>query len=251
MNSIKYNSGQLLDLFMSKKVVTLIEMKDALGTSSTMTIFRNLKLLNYTTSCSHRGSYYTLKRIAKFNKDGLWFFNSILFSSFSTLLETMTNLINTSEKGYTAKEIEDVLHLKPNETLLELINKKIICREKTSGKYVYFSTNTTKNKQQKLSRKDTVDAIRFNQIPPDNLMNELKAAIIIFYSLLDEKQKRLYAGLESIKIGRKGDAIISGLLGLNIKTVSRGRHELLSDTPLVDAIRATGGGRKRVEKKLI
>jgi hypothetical protein len=61
----------------------------------------------------------------------------------------------------------------------------------------------------------------------------------------------LYAGLESIKIGRKGDAIISGLLGLNIKTVSRGRHELLSDTPLVDTIRATGGGRKRVEKKLI
>ena len=50
MNSIKYNSDQLLDLFMSKKVVTLIEMKDALGTSSTMTIFRNLKLLNYTTS---------------------------------------------------------------------------------------------------------------------------------------------------------------------------------------------------------
>lgn len=251
MNSIKYNSDQLLDLFMSKKVVTLIEMKDALGTSSTMTIFRNLKLLNYTTSCSHRGSYYTLKRIAKFNKDGLWFFNSILFSCFSTLLETITNLINTSEKGYTAKEIEDVLRLKPNETLLELINKKIIRREKISGKYVYFSTNTTKNKQQKLSRKDTVDAIRFNQIPPDGLMNELKAAIIIFYSLLDEKQKRLYAGLESIKIGRKGDAIISGLLGLNIKTVSRGRHELLSDTPLVDTIRATGGGRKRVEKKLI
>ena len=251
MNSIKYNSDQLLGLFMSKKVVTLIEMKDALGTSSTMTIFRNLKLLNYTTSCSHRGSYYTLKRIAKFNKDGLWFFNSILFSCFSTLLETITNLINKSEKGYTAKEIEDVLHLKPNETLLELINKKIICREKISGKYVYFSTNTTKNKQQKLSRKDTVDAIRFNQIPPDGLMNELKAAIIIFYSLLDEKQKRLYAGLESIKIGRKGDAIISGLLGLNIKTVSRGRHELLSDTPLVDTIRAKGGGRKSIEKKLI
>ncbi|GAH03432.1 unnamed protein product [marine sediment metagenome] len=79
-------------------------------------------------------------------------------------------------------------------------------------------------------------------------LNELKAVIIIFFSLLNEKQKRLYAGLESIKIGRKGDKIISGLLGLNIKTVSRGRHELLSDTSLVDTIRAKGGGRKTIKK---
>lgn len=251
MNVIKYNSGQLLDLFMNKKVVTLIEMKEALGTSSTMTIFRNLKRVNYTTSCSHRGSYYTLKKTAKFNKDGLWFFNDILFSSFPTLSATITNLINKSEKGYTAKEIEGVLHIKPNEALVGLINKKDITREKISGKYVYFSTNRTKNKQQELFRNGTVDAIGFNQPTDDVLMNELKAAIIIFFSILDEKQKRLYAGLESIKMGRKGDEIISGLLGLNIKTVSRGRHELLSNTPLVDTIRAKGGGRKRVEKKLI
>ncbi|GAH03434.1 unnamed protein product, partial [marine sediment metagenome] len=57
-------------------------------------------------------------------------------------------------------------HIKPNETLLELIKKKNICREKISGKYVYFSTNKTKNKQQELFRKDTVDAIRFNQYYP-------------------------------------------------------------------------------------
>lgn len=251
MNTVKYQSGKLLQLFRDKKVLTLNEMKNALGTHSTMTIFRNLKLLNYISSCSHRSSYYTLKRIAKFNNDGLWFFDSILFSCFSTLSEIITNLVNKSEKGYTSKEIEGLLHIKPNETLLGLVNKKNICRKKMTGTFVYFSTNKSKNKQQELFRKDTVDAERLNQFTPDVLMNELKAAIIIFFSLLDEKQKRLYAGLESMKIGQNGDSVISGLLGLNIKTVSKGRHELLSGNLLVDSIRKKGGGRKSIEKKTI
>lgn len=251
MNIAKYQSGKLLQLFIDKKVLTLNEMKDVLGTQSTMTIFRNLKSLNYISSCSHRSSYYTLKRIAEFNDDGLWFFNSILFSCFSTLSETISNLVNKSEKGYTAKEIGNILHIKPNETLLGLFNKKIICRKKITGAFVYFSINKSKNKQQELFRKDTVDAKRLNQFTPGVLMNELKAAIIIFFSFLDEKQKRLYAGLESMKIGQNGDSVIAGLLGLNIKTVSKGRHELLSDNLSVDSIRKKGGGRKAIEKKTI
>ncbi len=251
MNIVKYTPNQLVELFRIKKVVTLNEMKETLVTRSTMTVFRNLKQLNYITSCSHRSSYYTLKRIAKFSKLGLWFFDSILFSEYSTLSETITNLVNKSEQGYSAREIENILHIKPNETLLSLINKKNLCREKISGIYVYFSANKAKHKQQELYQKDSVDATRLNQFTPDVLMNELKAAIIIFYSLLDEKQKRLYAGLESLKIGKTGDKIISELLGLNVKTVSKGRHELLSDTASVDTIRAKGGGRKTIEKKTL
>jgi hypothetical protein len=251
MNTTKYHPDQLNDLFMRKKVLTLAEMKEALGTNSTMTIFRKLKQLNYLSSCSHRGRYYTLERIVKFNKDGLWFFNSILFSSFSTLSETIVNLIDKSKEGYFAKEIEGILHLKPGETLLVLINKKGICRKKISGKYVYFSANKIKNKQQELIRGDTGDKKKLNLVTTDTLMEGLKVVIILFFCILNEKQKRLYAGLESIKIGQNGDKIISGLLGLNIKTVSKGRHELLSGNSLTNAIRAKGGGRKSTEKKLI
>jgi hypothetical protein len=250
MNTAKYDTDQLLDLFTSKKVLTLPEMKKALGTNSTMTIFRKLKQLNYISSCSHRSQYYTLKKIAKFNKDGLWFFNSILFSSFSTQSETIVNLIDKSKQGYFAKEIEKILHHKPGETLLVLINKKGIFRKKMSGKYVYFSINKTKNKQQELIRRDTGDAKKLNQVTSDTLMEGLKVAIIHFFGILNEKQKRLYAGLESIKIGQNGDKIIAGLLGLNIKTVAKGRHELLSGNSLTNAIRAKGGGRKAIEKKL-
>ena len=78
---------------------------------------------------------------------------------------------------------------------------------------------------------------------------ELRAAIVLFFSLLDEKQRRLYAGLEALKTGRGGDARIAELLGLDLGTVARGRRELLEQDVEVDRIRNAGGGRRAGEKK--
>src|ERR1035438_1782193 len=78
---------------------------------------------------------------------------------------------------------------------------------------------------------------------------ELKASILLFYSLLDEQQRRLYAGLESLKLGRGGDRSLADFLELDPHTVARGRQQLLAQDVEVDRARRTGGGRKRVEKK--
>jgi hypothetical protein len=79
---------------------------------------------------------------------------------------------------------------------------------------------------------------------------DLKASILLFYSLLDEQQRRLYAGLESLKLGRGGDRSLADLLDLDPHTVARGRHQLLEQDVEVDRARKAGGGRRRVEKKL-
>ena len=48
-------------------------------------------------------------------------------------------------------------------------------------------------------------------IPDADLVpEELRAAIVLFASLLDERQRRLYAGLESLKCGWGGDTRIAG-----------------------------------------
>ena len=78
---------------------------------------------------------------------------------------------------------------------------------------------------------------------------ELKASILLFYSLLNEQQRRLYAGLESIQLGRGGDQQLAGVLDLDPHTVARGRQQLLDQDVQVDRARKTGGGRKPVEKK--
>jgi hypothetical protein len=79
--------------------------------------------------------------------------------------------------------------------------------------------------------------------------DELRASIVLFFSMLDEQMRRLYAGLEALKTGRGGDTRIADLLGLDVGTVARGRRELLSQDVEVDRVRRAGGGRKAVEKK--
>ena len=78
---------------------------------------------------------------------------------------------------------------------------------------------------------------------------QVEQTLPLFLATLNEKQRRLYAGFESLKWGPGGDAALAALTGLNIKTVARGSRELLSRNLLPDRIRAPGGGRPTVEKK--
>ena len=56
----------------------------------------------------------------------------------------------------------------------------------------------------------------------------------LFLSRLDEQQRRWYVGLESKKIGRGGDRLLSLITGIHVGTIRRGRRELddfLGDRP--------------------
>lgn len=248
MKTVSLDSKRLLLFIRKQKIATMPELKKALGSNSSMTVYRKLKELDYISSCSHSGKYYSLKRIAKFNSRGLWTMNSVLFSTRGTLAETIKYAIDDSSQGFTAVELEELLHVKPNESLLELLRKREICRDKMFGIYVNFSTNVVVKKRQQLFRAESGKESVLTKMEPDVLMNELKASIIIFFSLLNEKQRRFYAGLESMKIGKNGDSVISELLGINKKTVARGRKELLVDKINIDTIREAGGGRKSIKK---
>jgi hypothetical protein len=119
-----------------------------------------------------------------------------------------------------------------------------------SGRYLYTAMNPTVQQRQLLTRRivelppSVVDASVLEVSP-----EEAKAAILLFYSLLNEQQRRLYAGLESLKLGRGGDRQLADFLDLDPHTVARGRQQLLAQDVEVDRARRAGGGRKRVEKK--
>ena len=127
----------------SHKIATLPELKHALGTSAGLTVLRKLKLLDYRSSYSHSGRYYTLPSIARFDK----------------------------------------------------------------------------------------------------------TAIVLFYSLLDERQRRLYAGMELLRLGHGGDRLLAEFLDLDPHTVARGRQQLLDQEVAAGRLRRPGGGRKLTEKK--
>lgn len=77
----------------------------------------------------------------------------------------------------------------------------------------------------------------------------VEAQMRLYYSGLNERQKRHYASLESQKLGYGGQGYICKLLKISAKTVHKGTKEL-SDISLYESIgkdrqRRIGGGRKR------
>ncbi len=232
------------------KIATLDQIKASIDSSSTMTVFRRLKEIGYLSSYSHRGKYYTLYDQVIFNELGLWSFKSVWFSKYGNLMVTAKQFITNSKSGYTANELEKILNVELKHTLLKLFNENKIYRKKLSGVYIYFSQEREKQKQQiafRIAAKPAISIIESMEI--NEPYHELNAAIIIFFSLLDEKQRRLYAGLESFKIGHGGDTKIANLLGLDAHTVSKGRRELFGGDIDTQRTRGKGAGRKRVEKK--
>ena len=63
----------LRSLLTKRKIATLDELKEAIGTSATMTVFRKLKDLGYRTSYSHRGRFYALLETPQFDSEGFVF----------------------------------------------------------------------------------------------------------------------------------------------------------------------------------
>lgn len=68
---------------------------------------------------------------------------------------------------------------------------------------------------------------------------------------LDERGRRLFAGLLAKQLGRGGIQLLSLITGLDRKTVRRGLREIHPrGRSKTDRIRRSGGGRKPVEKKV-
>ena len=251
MRTVVFSTELLKSFFEEHSIGTLPELKGALGTEVAMTVFRKLRELSYRTSFSNRGKYYTLDEVARFDRQGLWFFSSVGFSVYGTLLKTAKALIEKSESGLTAAELKPVLKVEVKQPLLRLFRKQQLYREKISGMYVYFSNEAFGRRKQAMLRKDqgSEATAGLENLRSELLAHELKAAVIIFFSLLDEKQRRLYAGLESLKQGYGGDSRIAELLGLDQHTVAKGRQELVNQDFEVERVRRKGGGRASVKKK--
>jgi hypothetical protein len=250
MAPIKFGVEVIRSFLRKHKIATLAELKQALGTLATMTVFRKLKTLGYRTSLSHRGKYYTLTDTPQFDEQGLWSHQSVWFSQDGTLLATAQRFVEEASAGWTASELHALLPVEVKEALLHLYRQERIDREEIGGEYVYFARDSGIRRNQKMRRLERPAAWELGESPVgQDLAPELKAAMILFFSLLDEQQRRLYAGLEAHKLGYGGDRKVARFLGLDEHTVARGRQELFSEQVQRERIRNEGGGRKAVGKK--
>jgi hypothetical protein len=92
-------------------IAQLSELKDTLGTHADLTVFRKLKELGYLSSYTHRGRFYTLREIARFDDDGLWSHDEVWFSRHGTLMTTLEAWIHPAPQGWFSEELADRLHV--------------------------------------------------------------------------------------------------------------------------------------------
>ena len=215
-----------------------------------MTIFRKLKALCYRTSYSHRGKFYTLDSLPQFDSQGLWSHGDVRFSRHGNLLQTAAHWVEQAEAGFTAAELQCQLHVEVKMALLRLYRRHQIHREELGGVYVYLAAQPDHRQRQRMGRlhRPLPEALEAASLGAA-ASQELRAALILFFSLLDEKQRRLYAGLESFKLGHGGDRQMAQFLDLDVHTVARGRRELFGGEVQPGRVRRPGGGRVPVEKK--
>jgi hypothetical protein len=249
MRTAEFDAAVLKGLLEQKKVCTFEQLADALGTPARMTVFRKLAELPYLTSYSHRGKYYALKSSCRFDASGLWSHRGVWFSAEGTLLKTSKRFVERAAAGYCANELDNALHVQTRQALLELLHRQLIEREKIAGVFVYLALSEAERYRQINARRKLAQ-VPVGGVAEDVLAHEVKAAIVLFFGLLDERQRRLFAGLEALKIGRGGDARVAALLGVDPHTVAKGRVELLGEDIDPTRVRKAGGGRARVEKKL-
>src|SRR5262245_17351109 len=228
MRTAAFEASVLRQYLRRHKIADLPELKRVLGTDTALTVFRKLKTLNYLASYTHRGRFYTLPDIAHFDDRGLWSHEAVWFSRYGTLLATVEAFVLASPDGYYAQELADALHAEVQEPLRHLVQRERLSRTEVDSKYLYTAIESADRRNQTLARRNAQAVplavhLAGLQVSPD----ELKAAILLFYGLLDEQQRRLFAGLESIRLGHGGDALLGDFLGLDAHTVARGRQQLL------------------------
>src|SRR5258708_7340298 len=152
MRTPSFLSDRLRAFLLVQTIATLPELKQALGTTADITVFRKLKELSYCSSYSHRGRYYTLREIPQFDPQGLWSFHQVWFSRWGNLVTTLEALVSAAPQGYFAGELQQLLHVEVKDALLQLVEQHRVARQQVTGLFLYRSPDAALRRRQLLVR---------------------------------------------------------------------------------------------------
>lgn len=145
------DENRVLENFKRQKIITIAQLVRLLK-CSVITARRRLKKWQTYTSINKNGRYYTLPRIPVFDQNGLWKYQTVIFSKHGNLKQTIVALITGSPKGLSAVDIGRLVDLVPNSSFLsQFKDVPGVKREKHQGRYIYLSDSGeiyTRQKQQ-------------------------------------------------------------------------------------------------------
>ena len=138
------------------------------------------------------------------------------------------SFVKHAAAGHFVDELDNLLAVGTQDPLRKLVGDGRLTRHKLAGQFLYCAADRAHQTHQLRARRLLMAARTRTPLPEADLMpEELRAAVVLFASLLDERQRRLFAGLEALKCGWGGDRRIAQLLGIDPSTVAAGRRQLV------------------------
>jgi len=145
----KIDAQKKLENFIkSRRVVQIRDLFEVVQSTSRMTVFRRLSGVEYLCSYTHTGRYYTLFDIARFDSDGIWFYDDIGFSQNGSLKNTVTYLVDNGDGGKFHSDLQRQLRVRVHNVLLDLVRSKQIKRTKFEGQFLYLSSDKARSTKQ-------------------------------------------------------------------------------------------------------
>lgn len=183
-NSLIMNSSQsfplkIRELLQVRTVMSLKQLRDELKDRPRSSLFRDLKKLDLISSYTHTGQHHALNDSAKFDKNGLWFFQNIGFSQYGTLKHTLVQMISHAPLGMTHKEMKWMFRIEVQKPLTDLVKNNTITRQLLPSP-IYLYLNADKNKgedqfQQRLAISDPTTGVT---LPPESIRIEILVEVI-------------------------------------------------------------------------
>ena len=217
------SADTLRDLFASETVVDLSRIQAALGGTSSMTAFRYLRQIPYRRSYNHNGRYYCLHEPSRYDRLGLWSVGDVHFSVDGSLGKTVRRLVYGMEAGATHRELQERLRVRVHNTLLTLLRRGEIARERLAQLYVYLHPDAAIGKMQLQRRGALLDAgetVRIETAVPEEIVIQVlltllhhpgaKAAQVVRYlrghspPVAMEQVEAVFARYDLASIGKKG-----------------------------------------------
>jgi len=176
----KIDAQKKLENFIkSRRVVQMRDLFEVVQSTSRMTVFRRLSGVEYLCSYTHTGRYYTLFDIARFDSDGIWFYDDIGFSQNGSLKNTVTYLVDNGDGGKFHSDLQRQLRVRVHNVLLDLVRSKQIKRTKFEGQFLYLSSDIARSTKQ-IEQRDKLSK-QLRRIPvfiTESIVIEILAEVI-------------------------------------------------------------------------
>jgi hypothetical protein len=170
MPSTAKASQRLISLF-SEQPCWMIQPLAAKLQYSVPSVRRFLTEVQYYSSFTHNGGWYTLRSTPRFGRDGLWFYHDIGFSRAGSLTRTLVDLTTRSSAGMTAEQLGEKLRCRCHSVLVQLCRHGRLQRQKMGRSHVYLAADLTTAAIQR-------QAMAMQSLPPAQLPAEIAVLVL-------------------------------------------------------------------------